>query len=195
MNKICSFTASLALGICLCLLTSQGYCQAATADGLQWLTSVQQADGSWGGWSTPTVRNTALAAEAFQILDQTSPSYASALQWLAIAGSANNDYVSRRLNVFSRTNNDITSDLNYLLSARKSDGGWGLDSENESGIINTALALHALKAANYSDTTVLYQAINFITSNQNSDGGWGFYPLRLPARLRPRRRGLLPLSK
>lgn len=160
--------------IYLWVLTSQGFCQTETTDGLQWLTSVQQADGYWGEWNMPIMRNTTAAAEAYQVLDQTPPSYASALQWLSTAGSVNNDYVSRRMTVFSRTNNDISADLNYLLSARKPDCGWGLDSENESGILNTALALQALRAVNYTDYSVLFGAVNFLTTNQNSDGGWGF---------------------
>ena len=36
------------------------------------------------------------------------------------------------------------------------------------------MELQALKAANYSDSTVLNQAINFLTTSQNADGGWGF---------------------
>ena len=43
-----------------------------------------------------------------------------------------------------------------------------------SDILDTALALQALKAANYSDTTVISQSLNYLTDNQNSDGGWGF---------------------
>lgn len=158
--------------------TSQGYGQQTTAisNGLQWLTSAQQQDGSWGDWSAPLLRNTASVAETFQIFNQSSPAYTSALQWLTTAGSANNDYVARRLKVFSKTSNDTSADLNFLLSARKSDGGWGLDPENESGILNTALALQALKAANYTDANILYQAVNYLTMNQNSDGGWGFRP-------------------
>lgn len=61
----------------------------------------------------------------------------------------------------------MRSDLNYLLTARISDGGWGLDSENESGTIDAAIALQAPKAANYSDAAVLYQAVNYLSHHQS----------------------------
>ncbi len=167
------FHSIVLLNIFLFLLPLSAFSGDSTVMGLQWLTSVQQTEGNWGEWNTPVMRNTTAVAEVFQLLNPTSSSYAAALQWLGTAGSMNNDDVSRRLIIFSKTTNDIISDLNYLLSAQKLEGGWGLDSENESGSINTALALQALKAANYTDTMRLFQAINFLTTNQNTDGGWG----------------------
>ncbi len=131
----------LYFSLCHWLMPPKIFGQTSSENGLQWLTSVQQTDGSWGDWSSPQMRNTTSAAETFQELDPTSPSYAAALQWLATvaSGTANNDNVSRKITVFSKTTNDINADLDYLLTGRKSDGGWGLESDAESGVLNTAL--------------------------------------------------------
>lgn len=79
-----SFVLALALSLCQWSMPSQGFCQQqAITNGLTWLSSVQQTNGSWGDWSAPVVRNTAIVAEAFQALAPASPSYTAALQWLA----------------------------------------------------------------------------------------------------------------
>ena len=129
-----------------------------------------------GRLERPCSEKSATAVEVFRVFGQTSPEYDSGLQWLSIAGASNIDDIANRLAIFSKTNNNITSDLNFILAARRANGGWGLDADLESGPFNTALALQALKAANYSDPTVINQAINFLAANQNSDGGWGFRP-------------------
>ncbi|MFZ3136725.1 MAG: CARDB domain-containing protein [Thermodesulfovibrionales bacterium] len=41
--------------------------------------------------------------------------------------------------------------------------------------LDTALALQALKAVNYSDQTIIQSVINYLLSTENSVGGWGFY--------------------
>ena len=53
------------------------------------------------------------------------------------------------------------------------DGGWGTAEGFGSDVLDTAMALLALKAADVSDTTVLSKALSFLTRTQNVDGGLG----------------------
>jgi large repetitive protein len=175
MNKPHNFIAFLIVSSFFWLIPLQSYGQENLAKGLQWLTTVQQADGSWDNWTGTVVRDTTAAADAFQILDSTSLSYIAALQWLATLTPVNTDYTARRLYAFSRSNYDFSTDVNYLLSGRNADGGWGLGAGHESSSFNTTLALQALKAANYPDQTLITNAINYLLSTQNPNGGWGFY--------------------
>ena len=50
-----------------------------------------------------------------------------------------------------------------------------VDVRSTSMIIDTALALSALKSVNYSNQTTISNAILYLVTNQNTDGGWGFY--------------------
>jgi hypothetical protein len=176
MNKKCVFIAILIASICLFLIPAKGHSQEAISKALQWLTSVQEADGSWGSWGGSVIRDTTAVADAFHILNPSSPAYLTALEWLVTRSPINNDAASRRLYTFSKTNYDASPDLNFLMTGRNSDGGWGLDADHESDPLDTALALQALKAANYSDQNVINTALGFLLFTQNPDGGWGFYP-------------------
>lgn len=173
MNKRHAFIAILIASAYLFLMPVKGY--TAITNGLQWLTSVQQADGSWGNWTEPVIRDTTTVADAFQILDPTSPAYFTALQWLAAQEAINYDYASRKINTFAKTNNDISLELNYLLTGQRPNGGWGIETEHESSNFDTSLSLLALKAANYTDSNIISSALGYLISTQNPDGGFGFY--------------------
>ena len=145
MNKARNISVIIMLGLFFLLMPLQSTAQEVTSKGVQWLTSVQQSDGSWNNWTGTVERDTTVAADSLQILDATSPSYLLALQWLATITPLNTDHASRRLFTFSKTNNDISADLNYLLAGHHHDGGWGLEVDHESSPFNTSLALQALK--------------------------------------------------
>ena len=174
MSKPHNVITILIVGICIWLVPLHGDCQENISKGLQWLTSVQQSDGSWGYWAGPTLRDTTTGVDIFQILSPPAPAYLAALQWLATTSPLNNDFAARRLYTFSKANYDTIPDLNYLMAGRKSNGGWGLDPDHESDPFDTALALQALKAVNYPDQNTISYALDFLTSTQNSNGGWGF---------------------
>jgi squalene cyclase len=146
---------------------------------LTWLNSSQTATGNWPGVETDEYYSTAAALDAVYALEPSSSAYTSALQWVSGQIVSPTDYLSRRIIALKRAGLDATSELESLLLYRNTSGSWGA-SEGFDGnvldVLDTALALQALKAANYSGDSVLYHAVLFLINNQNADGGWGFYP-------------------
>lgn len=144
--------------------------------GLSWLNSSQTTTGYWPEVSTTEYLSTAAALDAIYALEPSSPTYAAAFQWMSGQVVSPTDYLSRRIIVLKRAGMDVSSELEGLLLYRNHDSGWGGETFYLSDILDTSLALQALKAANYTDYSVPFQAVNYLTSNQNTDGGWGFAP-------------------
>ena len=119
--------------------------------------------------------DTCTVAETLKYLNETGASYTSTVQWINATEVFNNDYLFTKSIVLAHAGLDVSAIRAYLLSIINGDSGWGVTEGVESDIKRTALALHALRAANYSDQTVIQSAINYLLSTQNSDGGWGFY--------------------
>ena len=165
----------IAAFILLSMINITAFAQSpAITTGLSWLTSVQTSTGNWPEVNTSEYYSTTTALDAVYLLDPTNSSYASGFAWMTGQVVSPTDYLSRRIIALKRAGADISAEREGLLLYRNTDGGWGGESTYLSDAIDTALALQALKAANYSNATVQYQAINFLITNQNSDGGWGF---------------------
>ena len=170
-KRVCS----LVVFILLLIGNSFAFAQSQQINsGLSWLTSAQTSTGNWPEVDTTEYYSTVAALDAVYALEPSSPAYTAAFQWMTGQMVSPTDYLSRRIIALKRAEMDVSSELEVLLLYRNSKGGWGGEISYLSDNLDTALALQALKAANYSDTTVLYQAINFLTTNQNTDGGWGF---------------------
>jgi hypothetical protein len=144
----------------------------ALQSGLQYLTSSQKTDGSWGDPYGTAWRETTAAADALQLLDPARPNYSTALQWLQSQGSFGYDYVSRKLYVLSQTTGDVSSDLAYLKSGQKQDGGFGLDPDHESDVADTVLALQAFAAVGQASTDTAARAVGYLLNQQQPNGGF-----------------------
>jgi prenyltransferase beta subunit len=72
---------------------------------------------------------------------------------------------------------DTAEDVSKLLSYQNASGGWGEESDfyNINNVLDTLLALQALKKINYPDQNIISSALYYLTSTQNPDGGFGFY--------------------
>jgi large repetitive protein len=145
------------------------------SNGLNYLTSIQNTDGSWGSEITDTeaLPSTASVIETLQILNQTGgTNYTTAVSWLQAQGLDTTDYLSERICVLSIAGTDDDLLLEYLdefLSA------WGGYDDYATNNLDSALALQALKQINYSDQETVSYALGYLISTQNPDGGWGFY--------------------
>ncbi len=160
--------------ILLSIIHSMTFAQSPQiSNGLSWLYSAQTATGNWPQVVTTDYYSTASALDAIYSIDPSNLSYGPAFQWMSTQFVSPTDYLSRQIVVLKRAGQDTSGYLASLLLYRNSDGGFGgADDCPNSYILDSALALHALKAANYADTTLIGQSLGYLTANQNTDGGW-----------------------
>lgn len=143
--------------------------------GLSWLTSAQTTTGYWTQVETTEYYSTVSALDALFVLDPTSSSYTVGLQWLSSQIVSPTDYLARQIIAQKNAGQDTSIDLASLLLYRNADGGWGEESDYSSNVLDTSLALQSLKAANYSDLSIINAGLAYLTGSQNVDGGWGSY--------------------
>lgn len=169
---ILSFTAIIILS----LVSSSAFSQSPQIPpGLTWLYSAQTPSGNWPQVVTTDYYSTAAVLDAVSILNSSSSAYTLGFQWLSGQLVTPTDYISRQIIARKRAGLDASAELSNLLLYHNSDGGFGgADGYPNSYILDTALALQALRAANYSDTTLIGQSLSYLTNNQNTDSGWGF---------------------
>jgi hypothetical protein len=141
--------------------------------GLNYLNSSQNTDGTWQT-DTAQVETTAATVsvlETMKLLGQTgSTAYTNGISWLKAQSPQPVDYIAERL--YALGLNDVSA---IIPSADTTTGAWGGDAGYDINILDTALALQALKSANYTDSTILNPALAYLITNQNTNGGWGFY--------------------
>jgi prenyltransferase beta subunit len=165
------FFVSILLAVCISSVVNAQ--TPAVANGLNYLTSTQNPDGSWGSDLTDTelLPSTVTVIETLQILDQTSlPNYSNAISWLQSQGLETTDYLSERIYALSVLGTDGDLLLSYI---DELEYVWGVYNDFGVNNLDTALALSALKKINYSDQNTIDYALNYLLSTQNSDGGWG----------------------
>jgi Tol biopolymer transport system component/subtilase family serine protease/flagellar hook assembly protein FlgD/prenyltransferase beta subunit len=141
-------------------------------DGVNWLISHQQTDGSWTDFALTTERDTAETVTTLQRFAVARQQFEAGLGWLNTNASANTDFLARRLEATVQTGGEAGSLISELLGRRNPDGGWGSGRNFLSNPIDTALALKALSRAGYADQAALEKAISWLSSIQNGDGGW-----------------------
>jgi hypothetical protein len=162
--------------------------QQNTSLGISWLIQSKLGNEYWGRTipadeeideltiddiSQVAFRDSCDAAIAISTNTDYSVDYENVANWLSSTYIRSTEHISRRIIVLGTAGKDVSNDVSALLSYKNSGAGFGGYINVPSNPLDTALALSALKAANYSDTGVLYDAVSYLTSNQNSDGGWG----------------------
>ena len=143
-------------------------------NGLDYLNSSQNADGNWDGGSSSveTTAATVSALETMKLVSYTgSTSYAKCMSWLQAQSPNSVGYIAERVRVL----NPVDGSVNALIAALDPlRGAWGGGDGYVTDILDTALALQALKAVSYTNVATINTALAYLTTTQNTDGGWGF---------------------
>jgi len=144
----------------------------AITDGLNYLISTQNPDGSWSGTSTRGMFPTTVASiETLSLLgQQNTPIYANAILWVQSQGLEISDNLCDRIYALSVVGMDNDLLISYFDELT---GAWGGYSGFNINNLDTLLAVQALRKINYQDQNIISSALFYLTNNQNADGGWG----------------------
>lgn len=146
------------------------------ADGLGYLATQQQPDGSFGGTTTSLatpVQTTAEVLRAYQALGQQAQApYTGALNYLNANTESNTEYLARQIIVNAQAGNNVGALVNALLANQNSDGGFGDQTEYGSTAQDTAFALEALATTRYSLSPQVAAALTYLVNTQTALGGW-----------------------
>ena len=163
--------------------------QQNTSSGLSWLIQNKFSNEYWGRTipadtvideltrddiSPVAFRDSSQAATALAIYDPNSLDYQNVLAWLQSTNVKTTEDLSRKISVLAVAESDVSVDLGTLLTYQNKNGGFGGYKSTPSNPLDTALALQALKAVSYADSTLIGQSLSYLIINQNTDGGWGF---------------------
>ncbi|NOZ68618.1 MAG: hypothetical protein GXP46_05115, partial [Deferribacteres bacterium] len=146
-------------------------------NGLAYLNSTQNPDGSWGDETSDTevLPATVAVIAAMQALGETSSqNYNNAISWIQNQSIETTDYLSRRIHALSVAGTDEDMVLSYIDETYTN--AWGGYEDFDVNNLDTALVLSALKAVNHPDLETISYALSYLIYNQNTDGGFGFYP-------------------
>jgi len=136
---------------------------------VSWLESVQNDDYSWG--SSSLINNT---FEVIELLNQLklNKDFSNTFTWLENVNiDNNNDELSRML----RISDDKIEYLSKILDSQNIDGGFGLNGDYKSDVLDSLLVLEAFNSIKYVENQEkVLNLISYLLSCQNEDGGWGY---------------------
>lgn len=143
-------------------------------DGLNFLSTSQNPDGSWGDHETDidTVAATAEVLGTLAILNGSgSLEYSEGASWLQLESITTTENLAERLSVNGDNGSDLDLLIQYLDELTSS---WGGFYEYESNNLDSVYAINSLQNIGYSDTALIDSSIQKLLDIQNQDGGWGF---------------------
>lgn len=178
------------VGLCFSIHSFAQTPADAINSGTQWLLSARYGMGIWAFSSppdplqeeftaddfTPTyVRDTLEAVKALQTVNPTSTEYEPTINWVEFSVLSATEQFCNKIQILSKAGKDVTSFVDGLATYKNTDGGFGGAKGYPSNAVDTSFALQALATVQYTDTTVINNAISHVISAQNPDGGFGFY--------------------
>ena len=174
-TRNCSILVISIFSMILTFLPVSSSLSSSKSDGIKWLTTLQNQDGSWGTGTELFILDTTTVLDTFKYLSVNNSPYANGVIWLSNQSPLSTDFLSKKAKTLYMASIDASADLATLLS-RGVGGGWGGDIDYKDTVLDTAFVLEALKSASYTDQTIISSALGYLVSTQNPDGGWGFYP-------------------
>jgi len=149
---------------------------AGLPEGLGWLGSQQNADGSFGGTTTSLatpVQSTAEVVRSFQTLSaQGQSGYAPALSYLNTDSESNTEYLSRRIVVNSLAGNNVSALVSGLALNQNLDGGFGDQPGYGSSILDSAYAAEALVVAGQGGSAAAGFVVGYLLTHQLANGAF-----------------------
>lgn len=143
-------------------------------DGLSYLYSLQNADGSWGNNSLNKFLYTSEVLKTLQILNEKSANYKRGLRWLESQFPENVDFLSRKLSLLGKVSSNSKELVNKIISCQNKNGGFGIAKGFESDVFHTIIALDGLSSIFDTTNLCVTNALNYLIINQNSDGSYSF---------------------
>jgi subtilase family serine protease/Tol biopolymer transport system component/flagellar hook assembly protein FlgD/fibronectin type 3 domain-containing protein len=141
-------------------------------DALSWLLDNQEEDGSWRDMIKTTDRDTTEAVLTLKYFPDMDAQINTAIQWLNKSPVFNTDYLSRKIETFTRTGNDTVELVQQLVLKQRKDGSWGSENIYNGNVVDTAWAMRALAITDYQDENIIEPSIGYLKDHQKQDGGW-----------------------
>ncbi len=150
--------------------------ESALTDGINWLVVNQDPSGLWGTDKQTPFRDATVVVDILSTLSADSATVGAGLSAINSTLTNSTDYLARKIIAIASCNdgNVYSGTTDSLANMQNEDGGWGYQVAYGSNVLETALALRALKTASYSNMTVLGSGVSYLTSEQNPDSGWTF---------------------
>ncbi len=139
-------------------------------NGLNYLTTTQNPDGSWGEECSAVIFTSTLSViETFQELEEADISnYADAVLWLQGQETDSTEYLAERIRLLSEGGDDMELLISYMDETFL----WGGFKEHDINILDSILSIQALKAINYEDTETIEKALDYLLSTHTPEGGF-----------------------
>lgn len=138
---------------------------------LDWVQSQYNAETGWEDTDYTNVRDT---VSGIRVLQEFQPDSLDAEVFELLSNKAITS-IDTAYALFEYADEDQLASINDLLAESLSEsGGWGLTSEFDSSILDTALAVDLINKGSFDVPDEA--AINYLLANQNPDGGWPIIP-------------------
>ena len=160
----------------LSLITVNAVAQTTPVNGgLNWLTTKQNANGTWGAVPELVPRDTARALYAMSLHKSTSPAVNASVAWLGSQrGFEANQFLAEQTLALSLNAMDTSAALTRLVQQRSTSGAdFGGFIEHAGDSYDSALALQALATNEGAYSTAIAGVVTTLITRQNADGGWG----------------------
>lgn len=149
---------------------------AGTSEGLGWLSTQQNVDGSFGGNGNSLanpIQTTSELLRAYQDLSLSSQTgFAAGLTFINSSTDTDSELLSRQIVINARAGNDVSALIATLLANQDTAGGFGDQPTSPSSVLSSAFALDALATTNYKASQQASAAIFYLLAQQQADGSW-----------------------
>ncbi|HUU45086.1 MAG TPA: prenyltransferase/squalene oxidase repeat-containing protein [Acidobacteriota bacterium] len=148
----------------------------AVSEGVDWLVANQDPSGFWGVAGGTPLRDATVVVDLLARVGGEPSAINSATDAIFAANTSSHDYLARKIIALTAAGESLlAADLaETLAAAQNEDGSWGFAEGYAGSVLETALAVRALHAADYADMTTIILGVDYLVFHQNVDGGWSF---------------------